>query len=194
MKTRFHTLKRILDIVFAVVPAMLSVGAAFYGVFYFGLDDEVSRGGLVESVFYIACIVMIWMYFFNVCITTEQFNYWCTSCLGVTVLLRDILFPFELVNKPIQISILTLSVLLVCMLTYFYARKEWQKYTKRDLWMIFIVDALIAALYNLDLYLEPTNQYTEYFAVFMWIRPTITYGVVACYINEGNDPQHTKKS
>ncbi|MBQ9410029.1 MAG: hypothetical protein IJU21_00300 [Bacteroidales bacterium] len=26
-------------------------------------------------------------------ITTRQFNYWCSLCLGVTVLLRDILFP-----------------------------------------------------------------------------------------------------
>ncbi len=193
MKVRFHTLKRILDIVFAVVPAMLSVGAACYGVFYFGLGDEVSQKGLVESVFYIACIVMIWMYFFNVCITTEHFNYWCTTCLGITVLLRDILFPFELVNKPIQISVLTLSVLLVCMLTYFYARKDWKKYTKRDLWMIFIVDVLIATLYNIELYLEPTNQYTEYFAIVMWIRPTITYGVVACYIREADEINTTKK-
>lgn len=193
MEIRFHTLKRILDIVFAVVPAMLSIGVGFYGVFYFGFGDDVALQGLVEGMLYIACIVMIWLYFFNVWITTEQFNYWCTSCLGVTVLLRDILFPYELVNKPIQLAVLTLSVLLVCMLTYFYARKNWEKYTKTNLWMIFIVDVLIATLYNIDIYLEPANEYTDYFTIAMWIRPTITYGVVASYISEGEEANSTKQ-
>ncbi len=184
MKIRFHQLGVILNIVINAVAAMLSVFVTLYGVYYFGLDDAISWMGLVENVFYISCLVMIWMYFFNVCITTQQFNYWCSLCLGATVLIRDILFPYELAYPSIRLAVLSLSVLMVCMLTYFYARKDWKSYTKRDLWMILIVDVLIAALYNIDIYLEPQNEYTNFFLAGIWIRPTITYGLVACFIME----------
>ena len=50
--------------------------------------------------------------------------------------------------------------------------------------MIFIVDMLIAGLYNLDIILEPTNEYTAYLLTEIWIRPTITYGLVACFVKE----------
>jgi hypothetical protein len=43
---------------------------------------------------------------------------------------------------------------------------------------------VIAALYNLDIYLEPTNEYTNYMMTEIWIRPTITYGLVACFVTE----------
>ena len=53
-----------------------------------------------------------------------------------------------------------------------------------NLWMIFIVDALIATLYNIDIYLEPIDEYTNFMLTEIWIRPTITYGLVACFITE----------
>ncbi len=167
------------------VAVILSVGTSYYGVFHFGLGDPLARMGLIENLLYIACLVMIGMYFFNIRITTQQFNYWCSLFVCVSVILRDILFPTPLLNYPIQLSVLTLSVLLLCMLTYFYARKDWESYTKRDLWMICIVDTLIATLYNIEAYLEPSNEYTEYILTAIWIRPTITYGLVACFIMEG---------
>ena len=53
-----------------------------------------------------------------------------------------------------------------------------------NLWMIFIVDALIATLYNIDIYLEPIDEYTNFMLTEIWIRPTITYGLVACFVTE----------
>jgi hypothetical protein len=78
-------------------------------------------------------------------------------------------------------------VLLLLMLMYFYARKEWRTYSKRNLWMIFIIDMVIAALYNYDIYLEPINEYTSYMLTEIWIRPTITYGLVACFVSESEE-------
>jgi hypothetical protein len=43
---------------------------------------------------------------------------------------------------------------------------------------------LIAALYNYDIYLEPFTEYTNYMLTEIWIRPTITYGLVACFVTE----------
>jgi hypothetical protein len=104
--------------------------------------------------------------------------------VGMTVLLRDILFPPPLAFFSLRLTCLILSVLLLCTLTFFYARKEWRSYTKRNLWVICIIDMLIAALYYLDIYLEPTNEYTNYMMTEIWIRPTITYGLVACFVTE----------
>ena len=117
-------------------------------------------------------------------IRTHRFNYWCSISAGMTVLLRDILFAPPLAYYSLHLACLTLSVLLLCMLTYFYARKDWKSYTKRNLWVICIIDMLIAALYNLDIFLEPTNEYTNYMLTEIWIRPTITYGLVACFVTE----------
>jgi len=50
--------------------------------------------------------------------------------------------------------------------------------------MIFVIDVLIAILYNYDIYLEPVNEYTNYLLTEIWIRPTITYGLVACFVTE----------
>ena len=126
---------------------------------------------------------MIWMYFFDR-LDTLSFNYWCSISVGMTVLLRDILFAPPLASYSLQLACLTLSVLLLCTLTYFYARKNWQSYTKRNLWAICVIDMLIAALYNLDIYLEPIDEYTNYMLTEIWIRPTITYGLVACFVTE----------
>ena len=125
------------------------------------------------------------MYFFNSRrITTQQFNYWCSISVGITVLLRDILFAPPLVYYSLRLTCLSLSVLLLCTLTYFYARKNWKRYTKRNLWAICIIDIVIAVLYNIDIYLEPFSEYTNYMLTEIWIRPTITYGLVACFVTE----------
>jgi hypothetical protein len=80
-------------------------------------------------------------------------------------------------------------VLLIILLTYFYARKDWKTYSKRNLWLIFIVDMLIAVLYNVDILLEPSDEYTVYLLTEIWIRPTITYGLVACFVKEAKSNQ-----
>ena len=182
MKTRFDKKAKIFDIVITAVGGTLSVGVMLYAVFHFGLSEAWPE--MVLNLFYIACLVMIWMYFFNYRLTHQQFNYWCSVSLGATVLLRDVLFPPPLAFYALHLSCLTLSVLLLCALTFFYARKNWQSYTKSNLWMIFVIDVLIATLYNYDIYLEPVNEYTNYLLTEIWIRPTITYGLVACFVTE----------
>lgn len=59
-----------------------------------------------------------------------------------------------------------------------------KNYTKRNLWLICIIDMLIAALYNYAIFLESINEYTDYLLTEIWIRPTITYGLVACFVTE----------
>ena len=181
MKTRFKKGTKVFDIVITAVAGMFSVGMMLYGVFHFGLSETWPE--LVLNLFYIACLAMIWMYFFNR-LDSYHFNYWCSISVGMTVLLRDILFAPPLAYYALHLACFTLSVLLLCMLTYFYARKNWKSYTKRNLWAICVIDMLIATLYNLDIYLEPTNEYTNYMLTEIWIRPTITYGLVACFLTE----------
>ena len=180
--TRFKKNAKIFDIVITAIGGTLSVAIMLYAVFSFGLGYAWPE--LVLNLFYVACLVMIWMYFFNYRITTRQFNYWCSLSLGMTVLLRDILFPPPLANFPLHLACLTLSVLLLCMLTFFYARKNWKSYTKSNLWTILVIDMLIATLYNYDIYIEPVNEFTDYLLVEIWIRPTISYGLVACFVTE----------
>ena len=182
MKTRFKKGAKTFDIGITAASAIVSVGIMLYGVGHFGLEGTWPE--LVLNACYVACLVMIWMYFFNYRITTQQFNYWCSILVGITVLLRDILFAPPLATFGLHLACLALSVLLLCMLTYFYARKNWQSYTKRRLWAICAVDIAIAALYNYDIYLEPFSEYTEYLLTEIWIRPTITYGLVACFVTE----------
>ena len=186
MKTRFKKNAKIFDIAVTAVGGMVSVAVMLYAIFHFGLGE--SWPELVLNLFYIACLVMIWMYFFNSrLITTHQFNYWCSISVGMTVLLRDILFAPPLAYFALHLSCLTLSVLLLCMLTFFYARRDWKSYTKSNLWAICVIDMLIATLYNIDIYLEPINEYTDYLLVEIWIRPTITYGLVACFVTESEE-------
>ena len=182
MKTRFKKGTKTFDIGITAASAIVSVGIMLYAVGHFGLEEAWPE--LVLNACYVACLVMIWMYFFNYRITTQQFNYWCSILVGITVLLRDILFAPPLANFGLHLACLALSVLLLCMLTYFYARKNWQSYTKGRLWAICAVDIAIAALYNYDIFLEPFSEYTEYLLTEIWIRPTITYGLVACFVTE----------
>ena len=182
MEVRFKSKSKIFDVLITAVAAVFSVGTMLYGVWSLGLRETWPE--LVLNLFYIASLVMMWMYFFKIRITSMQFNYWCSICVGATVLLRDILFAPPLSYFAIRIACRALSVLLVLMLTFFYARKEWKTYSKRNLWMICIIDMVIAVLYNIDIVHEPVNEYTSYLLTEIWIRPTITYGLVACFVSE----------
>ena len=182
MKTRFTKNAKVFDIGITAVAGMVSVGIMLYGISHYGLKE--SWPELVLNLFYIGCLVMIWLYFFDR-MSTQRFNYWSSISVGMTVLLRDILFPPPLANYPLRLSCFTLSVLLLCTLTYFYARKDWKSYSKSNLWAIFIIDVLIATLYNIDImWFEPIDEYTNYMLTEIWIRPTIIYGLVACFVTE----------
>ena len=184
METRFKKRAKVFDIGVTAVAAALSVGIMIFGVFHFGLSNTWPE--LVLNIFYIACLVMMWMYFFDSPrITTEQFNYWSSVCVGMTILLRDILFAPPLASYPLHLACFTLSVLLLCTLTYFYSRKDWKSYSKSNLWAICIIDLIIATLYQVDImYFEAADEYTNYMLTEIWIRPAITYGLVACFVTE----------
>ena len=184
MKSRFSKKAKVFDIGITAVAAILSVGVMLFGVFHFGLSNTWPE--LILNLFYISCLVMIWMYFFNSPhITTQQFNYWCSMSIGITILLRDILFAPPLANYPLHLACFTLSVLLLCTLTFFYARKDWKSYSKSNLWAICIIDMIIATLYNIDImFFEEPDEFTNYMLTEIWIRPTITYGLVACFVTE----------
>ena len=181
METRFKKRSDIFNIVVTAVSAMLSVGVMLYAVAHFGLYEAGEE--IILNIFYIACIVMMWMYFFKR-LSTQRFNYWSSVCIGMTVLLRDILFPPPLATYALHLTCLTLSVYLLLMLTFFYARKDWKRYSKANLWLILIVDVAIAALYNYDIMIEDLGELKPYMMTEIWIRPTITYGLVACFVTE----------
>lgn len=182
MQTRFKKKAKIADILITSVGGTLSVGIMLYAILHFGLGEAWPE--LVLNLFYIACLTMIWMYFFNR-LDSQQFNYWCSICISVTVLLRDILFAPPLASYPLHLACFTLSVLLLCTLTYFYSRKDWKRYSKSNLWAICIIDLIIATLYQVDImYFEAADEYTNYMLTEIWIRPAITYGLVACFVTE----------
>lgn len=181
METRFKKKSQIIDVGVTSVGAVLSVGTMLYGVSQFGLGEAWPE--LVLNLCYIACLVMMGMYFFKR-LDSQRFNYWSSICAGITVLLRDILFPPPLESYPLHLVCLTLSVLLLLMFTFFYARKDWKSYTKRNLWLLFVIDMAIAGLYSYVIYYNPINEYTNYMLTEIWIRPTIIYGLVACFVSE----------
>ena len=181
---RFKKKIKIADVGITAIAGILSVCVMYYAVYKFGLYEAGEE--LILNAFYLACLTMIGLYFFNR-MTPNQFNYSCSMCVGMTILLRDILFPPPLSIYALHVICLFLSVMLLLMLTFFYARKKWKTYTKRDLWMIFLVDVVIATLYNYDIYMEPIQEYTDYLLIEIWIRPTITYGLVACFVSEVKD-------
>lgn len=181
MKTRFTNKSQIFSIVITGVGLVFSIGVMLYGISHFGLAD--SWPELVLNLLYIACVVMMVMYFFRR-LDTRHFNYCVTICVGIAVLLRDILFPPPLASFPVHLICLTLAVALLILLTYFFARKDWQSYTIRNLQMLYIIDTVIAVLYNIVIYINPINDYTNYLLTEIWIRPTIIYGMVACFSTE----------
>ena len=89
MEVRFKEKSKIFDVLITVIGGVVSVGTMLYGVWKLGLQGTWPE--LVLNLFYIACLVMMGMYFFKYRITAMQFNYWCSVCVGATVLLRDIL-------------------------------------------------------------------------------------------------------
>ena len=191
METRFTNKSQIFSIVITGVGLMFSIGVMLYGIIHFGLAD--SWPELVLNLLYIACVAMMVMCFFKR-LDTRRFNYCVTVCIGIAVLLRDILFPPPLASFPVHLICLTLAVALLVMLTYFYARKDWQSYTIRNLQMLYIIDTVIAVLYNIVIYLNPVNDYTNYLLVEIWIRPTIIYGMVACFSTEKEAGFEDKKN
>ena len=50
--------------------------------------------------------------------------------------------------------------------------------------MLFIIDMFIAGLYHYVIVYNPVNEYTTYLLTEIWIRPTIIYGLVACFMSE----------
>ncbi len=190
METRFKKKSQIFDISVTALGGLLSVGTTLFGVIHFGLANAWNE--LVLNLFYIACLVMMGMYFFKR-IDTQRFNYWCSVCIGVTVLLRDILFLPPLESYPIHLICLTLSVALLLMLTFFYARKDWKSYTKGNLWMLFVIDMVIAGLYHYVIANSPVNEYTNYMLTEIWIRPTLIYGLVACFVSVKEEAQAQEK-
>ena len=87
-------------------------------------------------------------------------------------------------SYPIHLACLTLSAALLIIITYFYARKDWETLSKSNIWMIYVIDTIIAVLYNIDILLEPSDEYTAYMLTEIWIRPLITYAMVACFVKE----------
>ena len=184
MKTRFKKKSQLIDIGITAVAAVLSVAIMLYGVSHFGLGEAWPE--LVLNICYIACLIMMALFFFNR-LDSHRFNYMSSVCIGITVLLRDILFAPPLESFPIHLICLTLSMTLLLMLTYFYARKDWKSYTKRSLWVLFIIDMVIAGLYHFVIFFNPINEYTTYLLTEIWIRPTLIYGLVACFVTEKED-------
>ena len=112
MQTRFKKNAKIFDIVITAVAAMVSVGVMLYAIVHFGLQEAWPE--LVLNLFYIACLVMIWMYFFNR-MDTHRFNYWCSVSVGIPVLLRAILFA-----PPLAVSWIRPTInygLVACLVT-----------------------------------------------------------------------------
>ena len=72
MQTRFKKKAKIADILITSVGGTLSVGIMLYAILHFGLGEAWPE--LVLNLFYIACLTMIWMYFFNR-LDSQQFNY-----------------------------------------------------------------------------------------------------------------------
>lgn len=100
MNIRYEKETKIVDVVITALAGVFSVGIMLYGVGYLGIREAWPE--LVLNVFYIACLLMIWMYIFNR-LDTQKFNYLCSVCVGITVLLRDILFPPPLANYPLHL-------------------------------------------------------------------------------------------
>ena len=184
MQVRFKKKSQLIDIGITALAVVLSIGTMLYAISHFGLADAWPE--LVLNLFYIACTVLMGLYFFKR-IDSQRFNYWSSLFAGITVLLRDILFPPPLENYAIKLICMTLSVMLLLMLTFFYARKEWKSYTKLNLWILFFIDMAIAVLYGIVIHNNPVNDYTPYLLTEIWIRPTIIYGLVACFVSGKED-------
>ena len=98
---RFTRKADILNIGLTALSVALSVGVMRYGVIYYGLHETWPE--LVLNLFYIAALVMMGLYFFNR-LNSNQFNYWSSVCVGITVLLRSLPTPYGLLCAPLDLS------------------------------------------------------------------------------------------
>ena len=73
LNIRFKKKSEIFDVAITAIGGAVSVGTVLYGVWHLGLHETWPE--LVLNLFYIACLVMMGMYFFKYRITTMQFNY-----------------------------------------------------------------------------------------------------------------------
>ena len=112
---RFKRKIKIADVGITAIAGILSVCVMYYAVYKFGMQEAGEE--LILNMFYLACLVMIGLYFFNR-MDTNQFNYRCSLCVGMTILLRDILFPPPLAIYSLHVICLFLSVWLLLMLTF----------------------------------------------------------------------------
>ena len=109
------------------------------------------------------------------------------AILSVGVMLYGVLhFGLSQTWPELVLNLLYIACLVMMGMYFFYSRKAWKTYSKSNLWLIFVIDLAIAILYNVDISLEPANEYTNYMLVEIWIRPTISYGLVACFVKETN--------
>lgn len=72
METRFKKKSQIIDIVITAAALVLSLGTMLYGISHLGLAETWSE--LVLNLFYLACLVMMAMYFLSV----------STACVSIT--------------------------------------------------------------------------------------------------------------
>ena len=110
MQTRFKERGKIIDVVITAVAATLSVGMMIYGIFHFGLRETWPE--LVLNVFYIACVVMIWMYFLNFKkgITTEMWAAWhyglplsdYVAYCAVLALVSEAVHQLQMITKDVS--------------------------------------------------------------------------------------------
>lgn len=63
MGTRFKKKSQLIDIGITAVAAVLSVGIMIYGIRHFGLGEAWPE--LVLNLCYIACLIMMALFFFN---------------------------------------------------------------------------------------------------------------------------------
>ena len=70
MEVRFKNKSDVFNIIVTILAAAISVGTMIYGVLHLGFENTWPE--LVLNVFYIACVAMMLMYFFNWGITTNR--------------------------------------------------------------------------------------------------------------------------
>ena len=62
MQIQFKKISEVLEVAFTALGAVGSVGVMLFGVWHFGLGEAWPE--LVLNLFYIACLVMVVMYYF----------------------------------------------------------------------------------------------------------------------------------
>ena len=79
---RFKKKIKIADVGITAIAGIFSVIAMYYAVYKFGMQEAGEE--LILNMFYLACLTMIGLYFFNR-MSPNQFNYSCSLCVGMTI-------------------------------------------------------------------------------------------------------------